>query len=274
MKKLLSVALIVSASVAVDIMPYGVYLDYSSNALKDKGYIVGIYGSYKTLPFKFEIDAEHTNIQYKTTISLDDWKQMDLTLIANYYEGANLAYKAGIHNIWAKQGNDSEYNKVFILGALYYEYLKRNIGIDIYYSDYKGFHVTQFSPKVGFNFGNYNNLEGSFYMETTYNYIHISNNATNKNNYSNFDVKLQNFKGPWTTTLNASFGKSAYKVANGGFVVYNLEEEYKYSYGASLNYSLDKTDNIKVEFTKSRYTNTNNDDVDSNVYSVSYLKTF
>ena len=221
MKKLLSVALITVAGFAADIMPYGAYLDYSSNALKDKGYVLGVYGSFTTQPYKFEIDAEHTNIKYKSSTNLDDWKQNDLTLIGNFYQGSNYAYKAGIHNIWAKQGGESEYDKVFILGAMYYEYLKYNVGADVYYSDYKGFHVSQFSPKIGFNFGDYNSYEGSFYLEGKYNYIHVSNNMANKSNYSNFDLKLQNFNGPWTTTLDASLGKNAYKVANDGFVVYN-----------------------------------------------------
>jgi len=273
MKKLLSIALISSIGFAADIMPYGAYLDYSSNASKDKGYVIGVYGSYIVSPYKFEIDAEHTQIKYKNYTNLEDWKQNDLTLIGNYFQGNNLAYKVGIHNIWTKQGNESEYDKVFILGGLYYEYLKYNIGTDIYYSDYKNFNVYQISPKIGFNFGDYKSIDGSFYMEMKYNYIHISDNAANKGNYSNFDVKLQNFKGAWTTTLNVSLGSNSYKVANDGFVVYNLGEEYKYSLGASVNYSLSKTDNIKIEYTRSKYNNGTSYSY-SNVYALSYLRAF
>jgi hypothetical protein len=276
MKKLLSVAVIVSLGVAADIMPYGAYLDYSSNALKDNGYVLGVYGSLLKKQYKFELDAEHINIKYKKSANLDDWKQSDLTFIANYYQGYNYAYKAGIHNIWTKQGGNSEYDKVFILGGLYYQYLKYNAGADFYYSDYKDFNVYQISPSVGFNFGNYNSNTGSFYTEVKYNYIHISNKIkarSNKNNYSNIDIKLQNFKGPWTSTINVSFGKNAYKVANGGFVVYNLGEEYKYNAGLSVQYAIDKNDNIKVSYSRSKYNNGSEDSY-SNVYSISYLRAF
>ena len=276
MKKLLSIAVIVSLGVAADIMPYGAYLDYSSNALKDNGYVLGVYGSLLKKQYKFELDAEHTLIKYKNNTGLDDWKQTDLTFIANYYKGYNYAYKVGIHNIWTKQGGNSEYDKVFILGGLYYQYLKYNAGADFYYSDYKDFNVYQFSPKVGINFGNYNSESGSFYAELKYNYIHIFDNVkagTNKNKYSNFDFKLQNFKGPWTSSINLSLGKNAYKVANGGFVVYNLGEEYKYSAGVSIQYAINKDDNIKVSYSRSKYSNGAKNSY-SNVYTLSYLRAF
>ena len=276
MKKLLSVAVIVSLGVAADIMPYGAYLDYSSNALKDNGYVLGVYGSLLKKQYKFELDAEHTNIKYKKSANLDDWKQTDLTFVANYYKGYNYAFKAGIHNIWTKQGGNNEYDKVFVLGGLYYEYLKYNAGADFYYSDYKDFNVYQISPKIGFNFGHYNSNTGSFYAEATYNYIHISDKikaGSNKNNYSNLDIKLQNFKGSWTSTINLSLGKNAYKVANGGFVVYNLGEEYKYSADFSVQYAINKNDNIKVSYSRSKYNNGSEDSY-SNVYSIFYLRAF
>ncbi len=276
MKKIMSIALLSALGFAANIMPYGAYMDYSSSANKDKGYIAGVYGSFTTLPFKAEIDAEHTKIKYKNNTN-DDWKQNDLTIIGHYYQGYNLAYKAGIHNIWVKQGSKSDYDKVFILGALYYKYLKYNVGIDAYYSDYEdngGFKVIQISPKIGVNFGNYHSKTGSFYGELKYNHIHINKDGiTPKNNYSNVDIKLQNFKGPWTTTINVSFGKSAYKVANDGFVVYTTGDEYKYSAGLSVNYALSKKDSIKAGFTRSKYNNTI-DDCYSNIYILSYSRAF
>ena len=277
MKKLLSIALLSTLGFSADIMPYGAYMDYSSAAYKDKGYIAGIYGSFTKLPFKAEIDAEHTRIKYKDKFNIDDWKQNDLTFIGHYFQGYNFAYKAGIHNIWVKQGSESDYDKVFILGALYYQYLKYNVGVDAYYSDYEdngGFNVFQISPKIGFNFGNYYSETGSFYGELKYNHIHINkDNITPKSNYSNVDIKLQNFKGPWTTTVNVSFGKSAYKVANDGFVVYTTGDEYKYSAGLSVNYALSKKESIKAGYTKSKYNN-GTDDCYSNVYTLSYSRAF
>ncbi|MEO1923139.1 MAG: hypothetical protein ABGX25_01320, partial [Nautiliaceae bacterium] len=246
-------------------------------SLKDKGYVFGVYGNYFFPKHKIEFDAEHTKIKYKEDTNIDDWKQNDFTIIGHFYQGYNLAYKAGIHNIWVKQGDDSKYDKVFILGILYYKYLKYNAGIDLYYSDYEdngGFKIIQVSPKVGFNFGNYYSKIGSFYTEVKYNHIHLNkDNITPKDNYSNVDMKLQNFQGPWTTTLNLSFGKSAYKVANDGFVVYTTGDEYKYSAGLSVNYAISKKESIKVGYIKSKYNN-GSSNCYSNVYTLSYSRAF
>ncbi|GAB6044998.1 hypothetical protein JCM11957_05960 [Caminibacter profundus] len=273
MKKLLSFAAIATLGFAFNIMPYGAYLKYSKKSLKDNGYVAGIYASYFNSPYKIELDLEQSLIKYKSNANMSDWNQGDLTIIGNYYKGYNLAFKAGIHNILSKQGSNKEYDKVFILGGMYYEYLKFNMAADFYLGDYSGFNTYQFSPKIGFNFGNYYSESGSFYIEGKYNLIHITNNKTSQSNYSNFDFKLQNFKGPWTTTLNAAIGKNAYKVANGGFVVYNLGEEYKYSAGIDVSYTIDKISNIKVGYTVAKFTD-NNQDVFSNIYTISYLRAF
>jgi hypothetical protein len=272
MKKILSVSLILCAAFASNIMPYGAYLKYSSKAYKDKGYLFGVYGNYSLNPYKIEFDAEHTVIKYKQFTELPDWKQTDFTLVGHFYQSDCYEYKAGIHNIWSKQTGD-EYDKVYILGALYYQYLKYNTGVDFYYSDYKGFDVSQFSPKIGFDFGKYYSETGSFYAELKYNYIHVQNNAAPKSDYSNFDLKLQNFKGPWTTTLNVSMGKNAYKVEDNGFVVYNLGDEYKSSYGLKINYAVDKQDNIEIGCSRSKYNN-GVSDAYSYIYTVSYSKAF
>ncbi|WP_024789100.1 hypothetical protein [Lebetimonas sp. JH292] len=111
-------------------------------------------------------------------------------------------------------------------------------------------------------------------MEGKYNNIHISKDGIAPDDtYNNFDLKFQNFKGPWTTTLKTTFGKFAYKVANDGFVVYNTGDEYKYGYGLSVNYNLDKINNIKVSFERDKFEEDNNDAY-SNIYVLSYLRAF
>ena len=279
MKKVLSIALLASLgfSLGINIMPYGGYIDYSSKALKDKSVVGGVYLSYFKSPFKLELDAEATKITYKDEYNIPDWNQRDLTAVFHYYKGYNWDFKAGVHNIFIDQdGNDDNYDKVLFGGILYYKYLKYNLGVDYYYSDYDNFHVSQVSPKFGFNFGNSYSSIGSFYAEAKINYIKISNKdiaGTPKNHYVNTDVKLQNFKGKWMTEIKGSFGKNAYKVANGGFVVYNLGNEYKYSAGVDVNYYLNKTTSFKIGYTKSKY-EVNNDNAYANIYTLSLSKSF
>jgi len=276
MKKLLSIAALVSLGFsATVVMPYGAYLNYSNKALKDKAVIGGMYLSYFKSPFKLELDPEATKITYKDNIP--DWNQRDLTSVLHYYAGYNWDFKVGVHNIFVDQsGNSDKYDKVLFGGIKYYRYLKYNMEMDYYYSTYDGFHVSQITPKIGFNFGNYYSEAGSFYAEAKLNYIKISDtNVANKDNYTDIDLKLQNYQGYWMTELFASLGKNAYKVANDGFVVYNTGGEYKYSAGINLNYYLSKTLSVKVGFSRAKYTLDNsNTDVFSNTYVASISKSF
>ena len=276
MKKLLSLSAIVSLGFSLNftLMPYGSYIDYS-NSVKDHGALAGIYGSCVKLPFKTEIDGEFLKLQYKDGIA--NYYQRDLTLVEHYYIGNNYEIHGGIHNIFISQANNPDhYQKVLFGGVLYYKYLKYNAGIDYYYSTYRGFDVSQITPKAGFNFGNYYSNTGSFYAEAKVNFINISDEnaaGSDKDHYVNTDLSLSNYKGPWTTTLKASLGKNAYKVGDNGFVVYNLGEEYKYSYGVDVNYAFNKKNSVKVGFTRSRFDEGDNHCF-SNVFLASFVTSF
>ncbi|GAX88069.1 conserved hypothetical protein [Lebetimonas natsushimae] len=274
MKKIFLLSNIVALGFAYStsvVMPYGSYIDYSGSS-KDNAKLGGIYYSYYKFPIKIEMDAEYLKINYKKNIP--DWKQKDFTFKTDYFYENNWIFKAGIHNLWVKQyDNNYHYNKVLFGGLDYYKYLKYNMGIDYYYSDYKNFNVSQFSPKFGFNFGNYYSTVGSFYLEGKYNHIHISKkNIAPDDTYNNFDIKLQNFYGHWTTTLKTTFGKFAYKVANDGFVVYNTGDEYKYGYGLSVNYNFEKVNNIKISYERDKFEDESN--AYSNIYLLSYSRAF
>ena len=273
MKKLTLLSVLATASIyAVSLTPYGGYIDYSDSS-KDKAYYGGFYGSYFKSPYKLELDLGHLEISYKD--STPKYKQTDLTLVGNYYIGYNVALKAGIHNMFIDQeGNPNNYDNVLFAGILYYKTYQYNLGLDIYRSDYDGFNAVQISPKYGFNFGNYKSKIGSFYAEAQLNFINISKPGfSSKRDYTNLDLKLQNFNGALTTELFASIGKNAYKVAKGGFAVYNLKEEYKYSYGASLGYSFKNGSFLKGTYTRSKFTEAGVD-ATSNNYMLSFSKSW
>jgi len=277
MKKILSAVLITTLGFAsnVTILPYGSFIDYSKNTVKDKAYIGGVYASCLKLPYKLEVDGEFLQIKYHGAIP--DYYERDLTFVGSYFIGNNYEVKLGVRNMFIDQKNNSDdYDKVFIAGVLYYKYLKYNVGVDYYYSSYDNFHVTQITPKLGFYFGDYYSEEGSFYFSAGLNLIKISDqiNAGTKNDtYANGDIALSNFKGPWTTTLKASLGKSTYKVAKGGFVVYNLGEEYHYSFGVDVNYKINKKSALTLGYTRSRFEE-NDKKAYSNVYAASFSYNF
>jgi len=274
MKKLLLIAALASLGFsATVVMPYESFVDYSKKSLKKEGNVLGVYFSYFKSPFKIEIDPETTKIKYRDNTS--DWNQVDLTTVFHYYVGYNLAFKVGIHQIFIDQnGNNDNYDKVLFGSILYYQYLKYNVGFDYYYSTYNGFNVQQITPKLGFNFGNYYSRIGSFYFQLKGNFINISGNSEiDKKNYSNFDIKLQNFKGKWVREIKISKGESRYKVANDGFVVYDTGDKYRYNIGASLGYFVKKNLSLKAGFSRSKYIIDSNNAY-SNTYSISFTKTF
>ena len=293
MKKILSVALISSLSFAAGnlIMPYVAGIDYSKESIKDYGYVIGAYYSKFVSPVKFELDVEHIFINYKSyssfiknnklpttytpTYNNINNKQYDITAILNFYKGYNLAFKIGNHSLFIDQKNNNDnYDNVAIAGIEYYKYLKYNVGGDFYYSSYDGFNVKQFSPYIGFNFGNYYSPQGSFYFKLQVNYIKLSDkDVTGKKSYVNYDIALSNYVKNWTTTLKASIAKSAYKVANRGYVVYNLGKEYKGIYSIDIKYTREKVNTIGIGYTYSEF-NDIESSADSSTYSFFYSRAF
>ena len=285
MKKILSIALLASLGFSanlttskskITIMPYIGYVNYAKS-IKRNAIIDGLYASYFNNKhfFKIETDAENTKINYNGITP--KYNQTDFTVKFSHYFYNHYAIRAGIHNIFVSQtGNSNHYQKVLFGGLSYYKYLNYNVGVDYYYSFYRNFHVQQITPKIGFNFGNLNLPEGSFYTQAKINYIHISDKkkaAAIKNNYWNIDLKFSNTQGQWTTTLKASLGKNAYKVENGGFVVYNLGEEYKYTAGLNISYEINKNNSVKVGYNRSKFEE-NNKNAYSNIYTASYMLNF
>jgi len=275
MKKLIAISIIATSSIfaSSSAMLFSGYLDYSSGSIKDKGYYGGLYASYFSSPYKLELDVEHAEISYKD--NTPKYKQTDLTLAANYYVGYNNSFRLGIHNIFIDQENNpNKYDNILFAGLLHYKTYKYNFGFDIYRSDYDGFNVVQISPKGGFNFGDYKSSLGSFYLGGQLNFIDISKAGyTSKREYVNLDLKLQNFNGAFTNELFGSLGKSAYKVANSGYSVYNLKEEYKYTYGASVAYKFKNSSNLKAIVSKSKLTE-GNKDITSTNYMLSFSKSW
>jgi len=275
MKKLLSIAAISSFALASGnlLMPYVGGIDYSKNSIKSYGVLGGVYFSKIFKSSKIEFDAEHLFIKYRDK-AIDNYIQDDVSILLNYTK-SNFNLKIGNHSIFINQNNNPDkYDNVFILGVEFFKYLKYNAGLDYYYSKYDKFNVKQYSPYLGYTFGDYYSEYGSFYAKAQVNFINLSNkNITNKKNYFNYDLYLSNYIKNWTTTLKASFGKSVYKVTNGGFVVYNLGEEYKDSYGIDVNYQINNISSIKVGYTYSDFKE-NGNNINSSVYLISYSRAF
>ena len=288
MKKILLTGIIgCTLLFAVDVTPYAALISYDKQTDKKNAYIAGVYFSNFYKQYKIENDIEYLDLSYNTT---SDYKEYHWTFVVNYFKGYDYKYKLGIHNIFSRTPNTytysvgtrtykkTEYNNnydfVLFGGIMFYKYLKYNYGVDFYYSNHSSTDVYQITPYYGFNFGDYYSNIGSFYFQTKFNYINLSDNAAPKKNYFNFDIKLQNFKGAWITTLKASLGKTAYKVADNGFVVYNLGEEYSSVYSIDIGKKLSKRNFISFSAGISNFTESNGKDGSSTLFSVSYTHNY
>ncbi len=281
MKKLSIIAIFASFALAksMSVMPYAGYLNYGGDTKKDNGNVFGVYLSYyDKLPkynsgYKIELNLERDLINY--TGDIKDYDSHVVGLIGNWYYGFNYVFKIGINHLNVDNSGVKEHGNVYIVGANYYEYLKYNVGIDYYKTLYKSertINVNQISPYVGYNFGNYNSSVGSFYVEAKLNYIFSNKELATKKHYTNMDLSLSNYRGKYTTTLKMSLGKTAYKVANGGFVLYNTGDEYKNQYGLDVSYAYSKTTSLQISYNKSYFNNIG--DAHSDTIMLSLTKVF
>jgi len=253
-------------------LPYVGYLQYSDNSIKDYGSVEGVYFSILKSPWKAEFDVEGTNIVYKN--KTPDLIQGDFSMFLTYYYGYNLLYTFGIHYINSTD-QLTDGGKIFKVGVLCYKSFEWNRGIDIYYSDYSNLSTSpkliQVSPKVGFNFGNYNSTFGSFYTELKADYIQVLENKTENfldKIYRSIDLTLTNYNGNFTTTLNGWVGNRAYAVENGGFVVNNIGDEQTGGFKVSEEYKVNNVQSIKFEYVYTKF----KEDGDAN--SRTYLLSF
>jgi len=256
-------------------MPYGAYINYS-DSIRDDAYILGLYGSDKVDRLLLEGGLEYMHIDYKPSAAQDYYKQSTLTMMGTYYYQNNWAFKGGVVNIWSKTDQSStNYDNVFKLAAQYYEYLKYNIEGALYYSNYDNFDVYQGTLKAGQNFLIEEFANNSFYIEAGINQIRISKKGyAPKQNYTNFDLRFDIYDPAWMASFKASMGKSAYKVANDGWIVYNLGEEYKYSVGVQWTYYIDRSSSLKVGYTRSKFNENTPKDSNADVFLLSFARAF
>jgi len=257
MKKFIISGLIISGLYADTISVYTGDLTYK-NSDKKYTFISGIYSKLLFTDYsKWEFDLSGLKVKYKTK---DNYYEVDNTILYHYYSGLNWDYRIGIHNILSRQDGDNYYNKIFIGGISYYRVLDFNIGSNLYYGIFKNnLKSYQISPKVGLFFSN-------FYLESKLNIIHLNQNVNNRQNYLNIDLKLDIYLNKLTTSIVGNYGKNSYKVDNNGFIVYNLGDEYKYNYGAIIDYKINNNLNITFSYKRSCFIENN-----QNAYSNSYI---
>ncbi len=274
----LSLTLITNSSaqeIKISGMAYSVGLDYSNSAIKKDGYVYGIYG-YMGIGYYhvLEVGLEHTFINYKGTS--DDLDQNDLTFVYTNYSFPNTKIRMGFHYIDSDDKLTDGGYTIILSGGTYQPY-KWDANLDFYYTHYKdyelkdgskGLDVYQFSPNIGFNWGNYYTF-GSFYFKTTATYIRHSDDVGFGKNFLSLEERISYFKGLFSASVFGWLGERSFFVDNGGFTIFNLKEKYKDGYGASISFTIMPNLRLTAMATKQKFREVDNPkDVDIYTYGI------
>ena len=261
---------------------YGTYINYSGSDVKDYGYSsTGYLSIWSGKVHNLQFGIEHTHIEYKNGYS--DLDQQDFTAVYSNTNGIlkNHTFTFGVHYINSDDDLTDGGYTLFFDGTYFnyqteYPYLFNwSGGIGIYYSSYDNtvdFHVLQVNPHTSFRLYS-SQAFGGLYTDITGYYIHVSNSdrvGVNNDNYYSLDVALRYYYGNYEFKVGGWIGKQVFAVKNGGFVVYNLNEEYKGGFYGEISYNLSKHFRVSLNVSYNRYAEgLTGNDVDQTVGTVS-----
>ncbi|NPA40496.1 MAG: hypothetical protein GXO57_08665 [Thermodesulfobacteria bacterium] len=215
---------------------YTTYINYRNSSIKNYGIAVTAYLSLWHGYFDdFQFGAGYTYIKYKNQPNL---KQKDFTFA---YSNTNTILKnhvitCGFHYI-STTDDLTDNGKVGFLDITHYwldkyRLFKANLGLGLYYSFYNhstNFQVFQLLPHTSIKV--FSTLkEGTLYVDLAGYYIRVSKSKElqlSKKNYFSFGADARYYYGRTYFGIGGWIGDQIFAVKSGGFVVYNLTEEYR-----------------------------------------------
>ena len=261
---------------------YGTYINYSGSDIKDYGYsLTGYLSIGDGKVHNLQLGIMHTHIKYKNGYS--DLDQQDFTAVYSNTNGIlrNHTFTFGVHYINSDDDlTDGGYT--FFFDGTYFKYQTRypylfnwSGGVGIYFSSYDNivnFHVFQINPHTSFRLYS-SQAFGGLYTDITGYYIHVTDSDevdVNNDNYYSIDVALRYYYGSYEFKIGGWIGKQVFAVKNGGFVVYNLNEEYKGGLYGEVSCSLSKHFRVLLDVGYNRYSEGfTGDDVDQTIGTIS-----
>ncbi|WP_457569074.1 hypothetical protein [Desulfurobacterium sp.] len=251
MRKFLSAVLILMATAALTNNAragysaiYGTYIDYSGGSKIGGPSLTGYY-STGNLTRTYSFGLSLTSIEYSdnytssatfkrygiSNAGINFLNQLDVTVEGSVTNELlkNHTFTFGLHYI-VTDDNLTNNGIVFYFDGTYFKPYNWNSGIEVavsYYPETINLQVAQLSP----HFGKYYYTSfGTFYGGAKFYYITLNKpdeiGVDDKNFYS-IETFLHFYRGKADLGFSAWEGEQVFAVKNGGFVVYNLAEEYK-----------------------------------------------
>ncbi len=215
---------------------YGTFVDYEGSD-KDFGYATAVYGSFGNGREGLEAAVSYFYLDYRSNQA--SLKQRDFTLVYTKLFGLSpgLSLRLGGHYILTDDELTHE-GKVLFGGLTYLVPYRWNVGLQASYSDYRhDVSVIQLSPHFGRFLGV---LSGSSsYLEARAYLIGLRGAdelGLSRDLYGSLEISLTNTFGALSVKVSAWLGKEVFAVKSGGFVVYNLLNEYRGGVSAEVSY--------------------------------------
>lgn len=241
-------------------IPYYSYTKYSDD-FKDEANGIGLFSSIYKYPYKLDFEVDYTNIKFKQYTP--KYEQSEMSAIFNYFVNSNLLIKSGVHFV-ASDYKPSNEGLAAIISGMQYKSNNTNYGLELFYSNYtkykpKALKIVQFHPYISKHFIT-DNL-GSFDIKADINYIKPNNANLYQyinSSYSSIGLDLTyNFKN-FSTSINKWIGKRAFALEDGGFSLYNSNQEYIGAYGLTIKYKIKNRAFIELKYKYKKYKNYKN----------------
>jgi len=217
------------------------------NAIKEKTQNYGIYYTGKK-DFKFLIE-------YSDTKSAKNFNQTNIALSDRFNINDSLDIQMALNYI---NSSSKEYDGIYsiVLGTKK-ELSHFNLGLDLAYSVYNNSvlkSVTQISPHLSFNYGNYKSLMGLYTLKLNYDSIRPDSKVNSlSSEYSTFGFTLTQFKAKFQNSLQYWFNDHIFAVRDQGMNVQNHEDIYENALSISSKYNLSPTTSVQLYFIKKDY---------------------
>ncbi len=214
----------------LSLQPYFTYINYSNSGVKKNGYSSTLYGvlSIDRGTHVVEGAIGYTHLRYKGNAS---WNQSDYTLAYTNYMFYPWYAKLGFHYIATPNNDISEKAKIYFGDLGFISRYKWDAGIFLSYSDYKR-SVNAFESRFHSGFYRWIDYYRGFYFSGDLTWINVDRGqnvvVTTKKNYYSAGAGVTYFTSKYKVGLYGWAGQRMFMVDNSGFVVYNLQEKYKF----------------------------------------------
>ncbi len=254
MKKIMVILVLlmsVKSYAATTFIGYGSYINYADDPVKSSGYSLTNYISSGNLVhnFEFGINYSKINLLEPTLVEskneyVTSYTMWNFTEAYSNWGGwiKNMAFRVGFHYMSSKDDDFSDRGKIVFGDITYfipYKFYLGTEGITSQYTTPDGdLRVFQITPHINFR-AFFSIVYGSLYMGGKAYIIALNNpQYVNIRGYTHYSYEgwLTYHYGDFSTTLSLWSGDQIFAVKNGGFVVYNLAENFTSGSTLNINY--------------------------------------